>query len=181
MESWSSRLGAAAFNGDVEDLRLCIENGANPEYRGYKGGTALMSAARQGHLDITHFLITNGCNKDASDTHGRKALHLAAYHGHLNVVRYLVENVGISPMIKTNKGETPYDSAAISEAQALRGIESFNRLIHPEGGPVDEVTVMPPRDVKEYLQTIMSNQEEDVQGSSTPTGKVVLTSILSSF
>ncbi|XP_071144409.1 uncharacterized protein [Mytilus edulis] len=103
----------AAMEGHVEVSRLLLENRCNKDITSWDGWTALMYAARWGHVEVSRLLLENRCNKDITDINGRTALHLAADWGRLHVTRYLVEEGGISPFVKTHKGETPYDLAAV--------------------------------------------------------------------
>ncbi|XP_071143283.1 uncharacterized protein [Mytilus edulis] len=144
MGEWNRELVIAARDGNVNYLMLCLENGADIEYKWY-GDTALMWAARKGHLKVTHVLLGSACDKEAIDAagwtafmlaaieghlkvtqlllergcnrmaagnDGRTALHLAAQSGRLKITRYLVEQCGISPLVRTHQGKTPYDLAA---------------------------------------------------------------------
>ncbi|CAG2228299.1 unnamed protein product [Mytilus edulis] len=111
-ESNDEKLIEAAQNGRVEELKLCLANGANIDYQQVGGWTALMLAASGGHVEVSRLLLENKCNKDITYRDGKTALHLAAEYGELHVTRYLVEEGGISPFVKTHEGKTPYDLAA---------------------------------------------------------------------
>ncbi|CAC5384791.1 ANKRD50 [Mytilus coruscus] len=112
MESWNEKLLKAARTGNVNDVKICLENKADIDYQNDDGWTALMFAARWGHLEICRLLIDTGCKIDITDINGYTALHYAAEEGHLQITRYLVEQRGITPLVTTHEGKTPYDLAA---------------------------------------------------------------------
>ncbi|XP_063419348.1 uncharacterized protein LOC134702295 [Mytilus trossulus] len=91
MEDWNLKLIKAARDGSVEDLKLCIENGANIEFKA-SGWTALMFAAMEGHGEVCRLLLENRCNKDITDVRGWTALMSAASEGHVEVCQLLLEN-----------------------------------------------------------------------------------------
>ncbi|XP_076082641.1 putative ankyrin repeat protein RF_p14 [Mytilus galloprovincialis] len=66
MESWNKKLTTAAGDGDIEALKLCLQNGADIDYRDGGGQTALMRAANRGHLEICRLLIDRGCKMDTT-------------------------------------------------------------------------------------------------------------------
>ncbi|VDI02043.1 Hypothetical predicted protein [Mytilus galloprovincialis] len=102
MEDWNMKLLLAAMEGRQEDTKLCIENGANINYK----------------------------------KSGRTALHVAAENGQLQVTRYLIEQVGISPLVKTYKDETPCDLAVAKLKDYRRNkevIEYLQSLISSDG------------------------------------------------
>ncbi|XP_052059490.1 death-associated protein kinase 1-like [Mytilus californianus] len=148
MENWNEKLITAANRGDVEALKLCLQNDADIDYQTGRGLTALMWAARGGHLEVTQLLLEKGCQKETTTDDGSTALHFAAQYGYLQVTRCLAEEGGISPFVKTNRrGKTPYDLAAA-------------RL---ENDPSN-------KEVMEYLQSLMSKDGQDV--SQNTSGKI---------
>ncbi len=61
----ASPLHEATFAGDVELVRLLIENGADVDDRDVQGVTPLNLAIRAGHADIARVLIANGADVNA--------------------------------------------------------------------------------------------------------------------
>ncbi|XP_063406214.1 kinase D-interacting substrate of 220 kDa-like [Mytilus trossulus] len=94
MEDWNEfqKFIEAAKNGRVEELKLCLANGANIDFKDYSGQTALMWAAWWGHVEVCQLLLENRCNKDITDVYGETALMWAASRGHVEVCRLLLEN-----------------------------------------------------------------------------------------
>ncbi|VDI27017.1 Hypothetical predicted protein, partial [Mytilus galloprovincialis] len=91
-------------DGDIEALKLCLQNGADIDYRDVRGWTALMRAASGGgHLEICRLLIDRGCKIDITKNIGETALHCAAREGYLQITRCLVEQGGASPLVTTHE------------------------------------------------------------------------------
>ncbi|VDI37161.1 Hypothetical predicted protein, partial [Mytilus galloprovincialis] len=76
------------------------------------GDTPLVYAALRGHLDILCYLASVGCNIHSRSKNGLTALHWAAMYGHLHVTKWLIEEGGISSLVITSTGNTPYMLAA---------------------------------------------------------------------
>ncbi|XP_071148590.1 fibronectin type 3 and ankyrin repeat domains protein 1-like [Mytilus edulis] len=68
MERLNEQLRNAAYNGRLGDLKRCIQQGADLEYRDSVGATPLVWAAVKGHLEIVRYLVTVGCDKEVRDT-----------------------------------------------------------------------------------------------------------------
>ncbi|VDI47163.1 Hypothetical predicted protein [Mytilus galloprovincialis] len=122
MEDWNEKLIEVARKGSVEELKLCLANGANINYHQVSGWTALMLAAMGGHVEVSRLLLENRCNKDITDRDGKTALHLAAEYGELHVTRCLVEEGGISPFVKTHEDKALQflvDSAIITTIEPM--------------------------------------------------------------
>ncbi|XP_052097206.1 uncharacterized protein LOC127732177 isoform X10 [Mytilus californianus] len=135
----------AAERGHLEVCRLLIDTGCKIDNTDEDGWTALMFAASRGHLEVCRLLIDTGCKIDTTARDGETALHLAAQSGHLQVTRYLVEQGGISPLVTTPEGETPYDLAA-SNLKEYPDMYKSNKK------------------VMEYLQIVMSEKSSSTAG-----------------
>ncbi|XP_063399675.1 KN motif and ankyrin repeat domain-containing protein 2-like [Mytilus trossulus] len=91
MEYWNKKLTTAARDGDIEALKLSLQNGAVIDYQDERGDTALMWAVMRGHLEICRFLIDRGCKIDITNRDGQTALMIAAREGHLEICRLLID------------------------------------------------------------------------------------------
>jgi len=91
-----SPLCFAASDSSIQMMQNMILIGADIEFEGYKGGTALMAACDYGRLDVVKFLVRRGarllysCDKSSQ---GRPPLHrsaIVAAREHPDVLRWLL-------------------------------------------------------------------------------------------
>jgi ankyrin repeat protein len=73
----------ACKNGDLEEVKRLVEQGANMHA---KGELALRFASFYGHLDIVNYLVGLGATIHAKD---EAALHWASDRGHFKVAKFL--------------------------------------------------------------------------------------------
>jgi len=83
-------LRAAARTGDVETIRLALDDGAPLDARDRYGQTMLMLAAHAGHLEVVRECLGRGAARDVTAKDGLSALMLAVIAGHADVARALV-------------------------------------------------------------------------------------------
>ena len=83
-------LRAAARTGDVETIRLALDDGAPLDARDRYGQTMLMLAAHAGHLEAVRECLGRGAARDVTAKDGLSALMLAVIAGHADVARALV-------------------------------------------------------------------------------------------
>ncbi|XP_063397032.1 uncharacterized protein LOC134681339 [Mytilus trossulus] len=107
------KLLLAAQDGNIEDVELCVKNGANLEYTNgsFWGKTPVMVAAQAGHLEIVRYLAEQDSILETRDKYGWTPLSLAAVRGHLEIVCYLVKE-GVNLETKDQRGMTPTMYAA---------------------------------------------------------------------
>ena len=85
-------LGAAAFNGHVDAIKILWLHNANPDYRDDFGYSPLMLAAQAGSIDTVKFLVER-CKLGYTITdvckNNQTAADRAAWHEHKDVFDYL--------------------------------------------------------------------------------------------
>lgn len=86
-------LHAAAGNGQIEVVRLLLDNGANVNWGDFISGTPLIMAADGGHEDIVTILLAKGANV-CIKADGGTALDGARRQGHKKIVDLLVSAGG---------------------------------------------------------------------------------------
>ena len=79
----------AAEAGDVHQVQLLLDHGANIEERNYYGLTALHRASEEGRLQVVKLLLARGADLNAMDCDGGRALEKAAQQGHGRTVALL--------------------------------------------------------------------------------------------
>ncbi len=70
----------AAYMGDIEKVRKCLQDGIDINSQENFCCTALHAATNGGKKNVTEFLIGRGANIDARDTSGMTPLYYAAIH-----------------------------------------------------------------------------------------------------
>jgi len=109
----------AALSGDVEVMRLLLENGADPNLATTQGTTALMAAAginwipgqtfshtEADYIEAVKLCLARGADVNASNSLGFTAMHGAANRGWESVIRILADHGG-RVNVKDNEGRTP--------------------------------------------------------------------------
>ena len=116
----STPLMYAVLYGKLNDVRLLLDSGADPNARNEAGATALMWAVDD--LEKTRLLIDRGADVNARSEDGRTALAVATSRfGSLEVVRLLLDK-GANPSVQSPsyKGTlTPLAEAANAGGEAV--------------------------------------------------------------
>ncbi|XP_020707846.1 Usher syndrome type-1G protein homolog isoform X2 [Athalia rosae] len=79
----------AAFEGNIDALRLLVARGGDPDKADYFGNTALHLAAARGHRFCVNFLVKFGTNIWSLDIDRHSARELAAINGRDEILQYL--------------------------------------------------------------------------------------------
>jgi ankyrin repeat protein len=127
----------AALYGDVDSVRLLLEEGADPNLRNDAGATALMWAVDD--LEKSRLLIEHGANVNARSDDGRTPLLIAAGHlGNTEVIKLLLDRgADLSAKSPSNLGY----ATVLSEA-ARTGDESLLRMLIKRGADVKSAGVV---------------------------------------
>lgn len=122
-DSGDSPLDLAALNGDLDMVKLLVENGANIEKK-YLGDVdhsrsdrhmPLHKASKKGHLEVVKYLIDNKAivhNANHNEKYN-SPLHEAANGGHLEVVKYLIDN-GANINALNDNGDKPINTVRLT-------------------------------------------------------------------
>lgn len=79
----------AAFEGNIDALRLLVARGGDPDKADYFGNTALHLSAARGHEFCVRFLVKFGCNIWSLDIDRHSARELAAINGWEKILQFL--------------------------------------------------------------------------------------------
>lgn len=74
-------LHLAAIDGQLEAVRLLVEQGANLEITDEEGFTPLLNSCWQVREEVVFFLLEKKANVHAQDKYNRNAVHLCALRG----------------------------------------------------------------------------------------------------
>ncbi|ORC84614.1 putative ankyrin repeat family protein [Trypanosoma theileri] len=81
----------AAFNGDLDMIRMLLEYHPDLELRNYDGNTPLIMAAKGHQNEAIRLLVDAGADVNFKTPTGGTAAHFAASMGYVDTVRLLVE------------------------------------------------------------------------------------------
>ena len=103
----------SVLSGDVSNLSILLENGANPNRVGLNDHTPLICAARLGKPKVVYELLKYGSEVNHFDKLGWTALHHAFHKksADLTVVKILL-NAGADPNMVDHRKRTPLHRAA---------------------------------------------------------------------
>jgi ankyrin repeat protein len=106
-----SPLEEAAAVGSLDTVRLLLEAGADPNFRGRDGWSALHWAAEESHFEVVQLLLEAGANVNAVSSYGTAPLHCAANGGRVSIVNLLLQERA-DPLRITCHGWTALHHAA---------------------------------------------------------------------
>ena len=115
-----SALGAAAWNGHTEIVKLLLDGGANTEIGAGEDayGTPLHRACCQGNLELVRMLLDRGAEINSENNSHDTPLCFAVGEGRLDVVSYLLD-----------RGADPNKGAPLADAAWEDRIEILQRLL----------------------------------------------------
>ncbi|KAK8387336.1 hypothetical protein O3P69_018129 [Scylla paramamosain] len=106
-----SPLHIVSYKGDVEIVRLFLENCSHLDHTGAGSLTALHLSCLSGQLEVTQALAQRGANIEARDAVSYSPLHIACLYGNETVVEYLLSR-GVDVNISGSVGDRPLHLAA---------------------------------------------------------------------
>ena len=100
----------ASKNGQIDIVRMLLDNGSDVNERDNYCQTALAVASRNGELKVAEFLIERGANVNFRNVDGQTSLHSAIQAGNFDIVQLLLDhNADLNAI--TRNGNTPLDLA----------------------------------------------------------------------
>ncbi|KAK6534041.1 hypothetical protein TWF281_005380 [Arthrobotrys megalospora] len=113
-------LHSALGKGNLDILKLIINDGADINARSEKGETALHIATKRGDNHIVEFLLKHGAVVNVAAQNGRTALHDAAIHNRSQVAQMLLD-YGADVHVLDTSGKTPlFCAAEAGKAEVLK-------------------------------------------------------------
>jgi len=110
----SEVLQCASITGELNIAIALMDSGADVNYKGQGGATALQYCSKYWRSDPLFFeLLKRGADPLARDSAGTTALHYAAMGGHVSVLQVLVAK-GLDVNIRDSASQTPLHFAAVS-------------------------------------------------------------------
>jgi hypothetical protein len=112
-----------ASTGDVEGLKILLQEGADKDEKDAEGRTALHFASGYGEVKCAEVLLEAGAAVDALDKNNNTALHYAAGYGRDECVELLLKN-GAAVTLQNLDGKTPIDVAKLNnQSKVLKLLE----------------------------------------------------------
>lgn len=133
-------LHIAAFQGDLNTVKLLVDRGSSLSKREKSGRTPFFLACSNGHLETARFLMSALQDQGDSDINeamndGRTPLSKAAGRGHLGIVKILLETIDVSCV---NFRETELNSTALRRAAHNGRIEVVELLLQAGADALDQ-------------------------------------------
>jgi hypothetical protein len=180
-----SFLWAAAQGGNSQDCDALIEIGADINWRGPGGDTALIAACRRGHIDTAEILIAHGADVNLSAEDSLAPLHIVCRRGDMNMLNLLL-GTNVNKSAKTSQDQTPLDIAKSKGFEDLCARLSFGDGAPNAGrrGSVRQelqLDMGTDRRPSQYLANANSNHTEIVSGGGGGVGRMRSTSIKTSI
>eukprot|EP00930_Biecheleria_cincta_P086623 TRINITY_DN75892_c0_g1_i1.p1 TRINITY_DN75892_c0_g1~~TRINITY_DN75892_c0_g1_i1.p1 ORF type:complete len:385 (-),score=105.35 TRINITY_DN75892_c0_g1_i1:142-1296(-) len=108
-----TRLQQAAYSGDANAVRECLQQGDSVNERGSAGGwTPLHVAAGNGHVAAVEALLAAGAEPLGLDGDGRSALDWADWSGHAAVQLVLRRQVRLQELLEVDRKVPPWQPDA---------------------------------------------------------------------
>ena len=92
LKSGRNSLKDAASNGDLNGVKLALEQGADIHEKDERGITPFLWASLNGHQEIVKYLLANGANLKDINNEGFNALMFAAWNNHIETAKSLIES-----------------------------------------------------------------------------------------
>ena len=98
----------ASLYGNLETVKILLEQGADVDLQSNDGNTALIYASRDGNLETVKFLLEQGADINLQSNDGWTALIMALRFGNLGIMKFLLEQ-GANVNLQDDKGKIFFD------------------------------------------------------------------------
>ena len=119
----------SAIYGDLDGIKMALDQGVDPNYHDVTGDTALILATVDGNLEIVKELLNRGADPNIAGTGKWTALHTAAREKHLEILKELLEH-GADPNLRNE-----YDQTALMLAARRGQTEMVKELLDHGADP----------------------------------------------
>jgi len=127
-------LHQSCLSGQLDIVRLLVENGAELELRDDRGWTCLHYAAYGGHVDVVNFLINSCVDVTAMSLEGKLAIDVAKGEGIVFLLASAILRAGKEHLLLR------YMDGSTSSLHSLQSIDEDGQEWHPiQGSKSEEV------------------------------------------
>ena len=130
-------LHLAACSGNVETIKLLLNNGANINITDDDGNTALHLAAKRGRANAISVLLESGSDVNKAGRRGNTALHMAIQQGHTPCVQELLKHRRVNAMQRNREQNTPLQVCAYMNRQECLRVLLMYREVSEDMNAVD--------------------------------------------
>lgn len=165
-------LHLAAKQGDIEEVKRLLDQGAALETRDKAGSTPLHWAVYTGRYEIVKFLIAEGADVNAEDGWHSTPLLRATEWGHKDVVQLVIAK-GANVKVGNKLGETPLHAAAargykdIAQVLIANGAD-VNANLNEGGTPLHAAVARGHKDMVELLIAARADVNANLNQGGTP-------------
>jgi len=132
----SVSLPDAAWDGNLEAVKLHTAAGSNLNEKNASGAIPLTNAASSGQTEVVKALIEAGADVNSRNKEGATPLHAAAFLCRTDIVKILLDN-GADKNARNNAGATALESVA-GPFEDVKGIYDYiGAILGPAGLKLD--------------------------------------------
>ena len=165
-----------AVSGNLEIVKVLVENEAEIDATNSEDRTALQGASNNGHKDVVAYLLENGADVHHGIGHGSTPIHLAASYGYTEIVQLLIDN-GADLQHPSSSGWTPlhlcYDYPETTQLLLENGAE-VNSVTETGYTPLYLAVLNNYPEVVKTLLSYSPDLEVTIIGDSTETTRRAL-------
>ncbi|KAM0558193.1 hypothetical protein ACHAPJ_004877 [Fusarium lateritium] len=129
-------LHLATRNGQLKEVGILIDSGADVDQQTHDGWTALMLAVDRESVEIVKLLIKAKCSVNMADSDQRPALHVAARSNNPELVGLLL-TAGASLTQREDRGNTPLHHLAWYSTASLDNMRTIIETLVMAGADLD--------------------------------------------
>ncbi len=117
----NSKLFYAVEQGNIDEVKELVKNGANIYTREASGKKPIHIAAKKGYKNIVEFFLNEGISINDTNQSGWTSLHYAAFSGELEVAKLLVAK-GANVRAENAYGQKPIDLTHYGKDDGYKGV-----------------------------------------------------------
>jgi len=124
----------AAKQGNVEEIKVLLDNGADVNAEAITGSTPLHLAAEEGHESVVQVLLENGADLNIQDNDGDTPAALARKNGHREVLQVMWNSLRVKEenLAKLAKLDNKNQDLAKSECKCVLAVRVRAKMLQKQ-------------------------------------------------